>query len=151
MRKSISADRRLIAVLICILLVTLSLAGFLNTIQTAQAATPGAPGTPITGAPGVTETTGQIMSRQAEIDKGPKRTPPERPEFDADLLLDRGPNPRRTHRLQGGLASKQIGGQTLPQWQHELTGSGRIWYCPDVDARVIWVTKVSLNHPKETT
>ncbi len=65
--------------------------------------------------------------------------------------LDRGPNPRRTHRLQGGLASKQIGGQTLPQWQHELTGSGRIWYCPDVDARVIWVTKVSLNHPKETT
>ncbi len=100
MRKSISADRRLIAVLICILLVTLSLAGFLNTIQTAQAATPGAPGTPITGAPGVTETTGQIMSRQAEIDKGPKRTPPERPEFDADLLLDRGPNPNSLNMTQ---------------------------------------------------
>lgn len=64
--------------------------------------------------------------------------------------LHRGDNPRRTHPLKGSLGKKSIGGQKLPQWQHELTGAGCIWYCPDRDQRVVWVTKVEPSHPKET-
>lgn len=38
----------------------------------------------------------------------------------------------------------------LPQWQHELSGGGRVFYCPDRTDRIVWVTKVDLAHPKET-
>lgn len=59
-------------------------------------------------------------------------------------------NPRRTSKLQGKLRYRVIGGQRYEQWQQEITGAGRLWYCPDKDARTIWITKVSLSHPKET-
>lgn len=64
--------------------------------------------------------------------------------------MDRSRNPRRTGPLAGPLATRRIGKKVLPQWQHELTGAGRIWYCPDKDDRVVWITKVSLAHPKAT-
>lgn len=64
--------------------------------------------------------------------------------------MDRSRNPRRTGPLAGPLATRRVGTKTLPQWQHELTAAGRIWYCPDKDERIVWVTKVSLSHPKET-
>jgi hypothetical protein len=64
--------------------------------------------------------------------------------------LDRSENPRRTGPLHAEFATRLIDGVRLPQWQHELTSKGRIWYCPDKKSRVIWVTKVSLSHPKET-
>lgn len=64
--------------------------------------------------------------------------------------LDRSANPRRTAQLKGGLATRTIGGKTLPQWQQELTSAGRLWYCPDKQARTVWVTKVDLQHPKAT-
>lgn len=64
--------------------------------------------------------------------------------------MDRSANPRRTARLKAGLAMRNIGGARLAQWQHELTGGGRIWYCPDPSSRTVWVTKVSLRHPKQT-
>jgi hypothetical protein len=64
--------------------------------------------------------------------------------------LGRSANPRRTQPLQGPLASVRIEGRALPQWQHEVTGAGRIWYCPDKDERVVWVTMVNLAHPKRT-
>jgi hypothetical protein len=54
--------------------------------------------------------------------------------------LDRSDNPNRTHRLKG----------KLPQWQHEITSGGRVWYCPDSEARIVWVTRVSLDPPRET-
>jgi hypothetical protein len=41
-----------------------------------------------------------------------------------------------------------IGGKRLPQWQHEITGAGRVWYCPDKEVRVVWITYVSLAHPQ---
>lgn len=59
-------------------------------------------------------------------------------------------NPQRTHPLKGKLSTKSVGGVRLPQWQHEITGSGRIWYCPDKVNRIIWITRVSFTHPKET-
>jgi len=64
--------------------------------------------------------------------------------------MDRSANPRRTAQLHGPLATRRLGGVTLPQWQHEITSSGRIWYCPDKREHVVWVTKVDLRHPKET-
>jgi len=64
--------------------------------------------------------------------------------------LDRSDNPNRTHQLKPPLAEKVIGGKRLPQWQHELSSSGRVFYCPDRADRVVWVTKVDLAHPKET-
>lgn len=63
--------------------------------------------------------------------------------------LERG-NPRTTGPLKGSLAWRRVGDRRLPQCQHELPGAGRLWYCVDEDARIIWVTKVSLSHPHET-
>lgn len=64
--------------------------------------------------------------------------------------IDRSQNPRRTAPLRFELAHRRIGSKSLPQWQHELTSAGRIWYCIDQDERTVWITKVSLRHPKET-
>jgi hypothetical protein len=43
-----------------------------------------------------------------------------------------------------------VGDKVLPQWQHEITGAGRVWYCPDKDERVVWVMNVALRHPQQT-
>ena len=64
--------------------------------------------------------------------------------------IDRSANPNRTHQLKGPLAEKSVGDKRLPQWQHEISGAGRIFYCPDRAERVVWVTKVDLAHPRET-
>ena len=64
--------------------------------------------------------------------------------------LDRSDNPNRTHQLRPPLADKVIGRKRLPQWQHEISSSGRVFYCPDLTDKVVWVTKVDLSHPKET-
>lgn len=64
--------------------------------------------------------------------------------------LDRSDNPRRTHQLKGKLAERRIQGERYEQWQHEITSAGRVWYCPDRKNRIIYVTHVSLSHPKET-
>ena len=58
--------------------------------------------------------------------------------------------PNRQHRLQGVLSSREIGGKELPQWQYEITGAARIWYCPDVTKRIVHITLASCGHPKET-
>jgi hypothetical protein len=56
----------------------------------------------------------------------------------------------RQHRLAGSLATATVGGKALEQWQYEVTGAGRIWYCPDLERRVIHLTLVSVGHPKKT-
>jgi hypothetical protein len=30
----------------------------------------------------------------------------------------------------------------------EVTGAGRVWYCPDVEKRIVWLTLASIGHPK---
>ncbi len=35
-------------------------------------------------------------------------------------------NPARQHRLRGPLATHEIGGRHLDQWQYEVTAGGRI-------------------------
>ena len=64
--------------------------------------------------------------------------------------LDRSDNPNRTHRLKPPLDTAKIGDKRLPQWQHEMTSGGRIWYCPDQDTRTIWITLVSPDPPRQT-
>lgn len=64
--------------------------------------------------------------------------------------MDRSDNPNRTHLLKPPLHVGRIGDAKLPQWQHEITAAGRVWYCIDTSARTVWVTRVSLEHPRET-
>jgi hypothetical protein len=45
------------------------------------------------------------------------------------------------------LAERSVGGRTLQQWQYEVTGAARIWYCVDDEARVVWVTHAAIGHP----
>ncbi|WP_232662611.1 hypothetical protein [Pseudonocardia sp. TRM90224] len=69
------------------------------------------------------------------------------------VLTERPTQPEyrsRQHRLRGQLAERQIAGQTLPQWQYEVTAGGRIWYCPDAARRIVWVVAASTSHPKVT-
>jgi hypothetical protein len=56
----------------------------------------------------------------------------------------------RQHPLKGVLGQRSINGKNLEQWQYEVTGAGRIWYCIDDDARIIWMTDASVGHPKVT-
>jgi hypothetical protein len=41
-------------------------------------------------------------------------------------------------QLRDNLAQRTIGGQTYEQWQYEVTGGGRVWYCPDGERRTVW-------------
>lgn len=56
----------------------------------------------------------------------------------------------RQHRLRGELGSRMIGGKSLDQWQYEVTGSGRIWYCIDPERRIVWITLAKTGHPNQT-
>ena len=56
----------------------------------------------------------------------------------------------RQHRLKGELGSRVVGGRNLAQWQYEVSGSGRIWYCPDPARRVVWLTLAATGHPRQT-
>jgi hypothetical protein len=60
-------------------------------------------------------------------------------------------NRERQHRLKGKrLSAREVKGQTLEQWQYEVTSGARIWYCPDPDAKVVWVTFAAAGHPWQT-
>lgn len=59
-------------------------------------------------------------------------------------------NPERQHPLKGELGSRMVGGKNFDQWQYEVTGGGRIWYCPDPERRIVWVTLAKAGHPSAT-
>jgi hypothetical protein len=71
--------------------------------------------------------------------------------FDA-LTVDprRVSNPHRQGRLKGSLGSCTIKGETLEQWQYEITGAGRVCYATDDVRRTVWITLASPGHPKQT-
>jgi len=52
--------------------------------------------------------------------------------------------------LRSDLGTRTIKGKVLEQWQYEVTGAGRIWYCPDDALHVVFITKASTGHPSET-
>jgi hypothetical protein len=77
------------------------------------------------------------------------------PMFDTWAHLTRDPrdrrsNPGRVSRLLGELGTRQVKGSTLEQWQYEVTGGGRIWYCPEDRKRIVHITRAGVGHPKET-
>jgi hypothetical protein len=59
-------------------------------------------------------------------------------------------NRERQHPLRGELGTRLVNGGTFEQWQYEITGGGRIWYCPDPDKRVVWLTRAGTGHPRST-
>ena len=59
-------------------------------------------------------------------------------------------NVERQGRLKGDLGTASIRGNSLEQWQYEITGGGRVWYAPDSTARTVWITLASAGHPKAT-
>jgi hypothetical protein len=93
----------------------------------------------------------RIRPASARVHRQWQRAIAAEPELMADLRerlrlrpLDRSDNPNRTHRLRGQLAEKWIGDVKLPQWQHQITSAGRVFYCPDRDAHVVWVTMATI-------
>lgn len=76
---------------------------------------------------------------------------PTRDCFDA---LTRDPRDRsnasRQHPLKGELATREIKGRKLEQWQFEVTGAGRVWYCIDDTERRVWFTLATTGHPRST-
>jgi hypothetical protein len=55
----------------------------------------------------------------------------------------------RHHPLRDDLAARAVGGRLLPQWQFEVGGSERVWYCVDESKRTVWVSYAG-GHPKAT-
>jgi hypothetical protein len=60
------------------------------------------------------------------------------------------PETDRHHRLRAELATRKVGSQELDQWQIEVTGGGRIWYCLDEDYHRVWVVLAGTGHPRVT-
>lgn len=57
---------------------------------------------------------------------------------------------QRQHPLKGDLATRSVGGRVLEQWQLEVTGAGRIWYCIDDERRTVYLTLATVGHPRQT-
>lgn len=66
------------------------------------------------------------------------------------LATDPRERTQRQHPLKGRLGSRVVNGHELEQWQYEVTGGGRLWYCIDDENRVVWLTEASPGHPKAT-
>lgn len=63
---------------------------------------------------------------------------------------DKSVNTSRHHPLKGTLREKVVGGKPLVQWQYEVTGGGRVWFCPDPDTKTVWLSDAGTGHPKAT-
>lgn len=59
-------------------------------------------------------------------------------------------DPGRQHRLSGRLAERSFGGRVLPQWEYEVTSSGRVRYLVDEERHTVWLVYASPAHPKDT-
>ncbi|MBI2897851.1 MAG: hypothetical protein HYY06_30110 [Deltaproteobacteria bacterium] len=63
---------------------------------------------------------------------------------------DRAHSSSRQHQLKGQLATRELKGAGLEQWQYEITGAGRVWYCIDDRRRRVLLTLATTGHPKST-
>lgn len=66
------------------------------------------------------------------------------------LRTDPRARSQRQHPLKGDYASRSVGGREIEQWQYEVTGAGRIWYCIDDERRVVYLTLAMIGHPRQT-
>lgn len=51
--------------------------------------------------------------------------------------------------LKGRLSTRVLRGHPLPQWQYDISGGHRLWYCVDEDERIVWFTYAG-RHPIAT-
>jgi hypothetical protein len=76
------------------------------------------------------------------------------PTRDCYDALSRDPRDRtassRQHPLKGELGTREIKGTKLEQWQYEVTGAGRVWYCIDDEHRRVLLTLATTGHPKSS-
>ncbi len=76
------------------------------------------------------------------------------PARDCHDALSREPRDRsnlsRQHRLKDEFATREVRGTALEQWQYEVTGAGRVWYCIDDANRRVLLMLVTTGHPKST-
>jgi hypothetical protein len=63
---------------------------------------------------------------------------------------DRSASSSRQHPLKGELATREIKGTKFEQWQYEITGAGRVWYCIDDQVHRVLLTLATTGHPKST-
>jgi hypothetical protein len=56
----------------------------------------------------------------------------------------------RQHPLKGSLGTRLVNAEVLEQWQYEVTGGGRLWYCIDDARQLVWLTDAMPGHPKVT-
>jgi hypothetical protein len=56
----------------------------------------------------------------------------------------------RQHPLRGSLGTRLVNGETLEQWQYEVTSGGRLWYCIDDKRKTVWLTDALPGHPNAT-
>lgn len=69
------------------------------------------------------------------------------------MLVGAAPRPHRPREppppapLRRALAERDLAGRHLPQWQYEVTGAARVWYCPDAETKTVWVTHAAPDHP----
>jgi hypothetical protein len=56
----------------------------------------------------------------------------------------------RQHPLKGNLGTRIVNAESLEQWQYEVTGGGRLWYCIDDTRHLVWLTDAMPGHPKAT-
>ncbi len=56
----------------------------------------------------------------------------------------------RQHPLKGDLGRRELKGLVLEQWQYEVTGAGRVWYCIDDQQRRVLLTLAMTGHPNAT-
>ena len=56
----------------------------------------------------------------------------------------------RQHPLRGSLGRRIVNGTPMEQWQYEVIGAGRLWYCIDDEHRTVWLTDAVTGHPKAT-
>jgi hypothetical protein len=68
----------------------------------------------------------------------------------AGLRTDPRARSQRQHPLRGDLGRRSIGGLQLEQWQYEVTGAGRLWYCIDDDRHIVYLTLATVGHPSQT-
>lgn len=66
------------------------------------------------------------------------------------ITMDPRQRTDRQHPLKGSLGSRSVNGEEMEQWQYEVTGGGRLWYCIDDKKRTVWLTEATPGHPKAT-
>lgn len=66
------------------------------------------------------------------------------------LTTDPREHTDRQHPLKGNLGSGTVNGQEMEQWQYEVSGGGRLWYCIDDAKQTVWLVEATPGHPKAT-